>query len=58
LISLARESLALAMVDLIDGTRFPVTDPKAFALTLETFQARVLVWPGMCGDNDPQERTE
>jgi hypothetical protein len=46
------------MVDLIDGTRFPVTDLNASALTLEPFKARVLVWPGMCGDNDPQERTE
>lgn len=22
------------------------------------FKACVLVWPGMCGDNDPPERTE
>jgi hypothetical protein len=46
------------MVDLIDGTRFPVTNREAFALTLEPFKARVLVWPGMCGDNDRFERTE
>jgi hypothetical protein len=25
---------------------------------MEPFKARVLVWPGMCGDNDFHERTE